>query len=169
MRNPSYFFDASPERALINPDNLHILVDHVKCAAFELPFTTVEEFGRHDVQEVLGVLEESGFVHRAAARRRAPDGDEASGSGRTSRIPADAVSLRSISSDNFVVVDTTHGADVIGETELHERAVDAAREGDLHRRGQRCIRWRGSISRGARRTCGRSTATTTPTRSRTRR
>ena len=39
VRNPSYFFDASPEHALINPDNLHILLDHVKCAAFELPFT----------------------------------------------------------------------------------------------------------------------------------
>ena len=41
IRNPSYFFEASPERALIDPDNLHVLVDHVKCAAFELPFTSV--------------------------------------------------------------------------------------------------------------------------------
>src|SRR6185437_11950284 len=65
VRNPSYFFDASPEHALINPDNLHVLVDHVKCAAFELPFTTAERFGRHDVQEVLAILEESGFVHRS--------------------------------------------------------------------------------------------------------
>ena len=64
VRHPSYFFDASPEHALINPDNLHIFVDHVKCAAFELPFTTAESFGRHDVQEVLGVLQENGFVHR---------------------------------------------------------------------------------------------------------
>src|SRR5207248_912941 len=31
VRNPAYFFDASPERALIDPDNLHILVDHIKC------------------------------------------------------------------------------------------------------------------------------------------
>src|SRR5712692_3073355 len=46
VRNPSYFFDASPERALIDPDNLHILVDHVKCASFELPFTLDEQFGR---------------------------------------------------------------------------------------------------------------------------
>jgi DEAD/DEAH box helicase domain-containing protein len=38
VRNPDYFFDASPEHALVNPDNLHILLDHVKCAAFELPF-----------------------------------------------------------------------------------------------------------------------------------
>ena len=67
VRHPSYFFDASPERALVNPDNLHILVDHVKCAAFELPFSTTEQFGRHDVQEVLGILEESGFVHRLAS------------------------------------------------------------------------------------------------------
>src|SRR5262249_54341893 len=56
VRNPGYFFDASPERALIDPDNLHILVDHVKCAAFELPFTGNEEFGRHDLQAVLGIL-----------------------------------------------------------------------------------------------------------------
>ena len=54
VRNPSYFFDASPERALIDPDNLHILVDHVKCAAFELPFTGSEAFGTPRRQEILG-------------------------------------------------------------------------------------------------------------------
>src|SRR5256885_5408462 len=64
VRNPSYFFDASPERALIDPDNLHILVDHIKCAAFELPFGTNDAFGRHDVQEILGILAEQGLVHR---------------------------------------------------------------------------------------------------------
>ena len=68
VRHPSYFFDASPEHALINPDNLHILVEHVKCAAFELPFSTVEQYGRHDVQDVLAVLQESGFVHCDSAR-----------------------------------------------------------------------------------------------------
>src|SRR5256714_1543826 len=66
VRNPSYFFGAPPEHALINPDTLHILVDHVKCAAFELPFTTAEEYGKQNVQEVLGILEESGLVHRTA-------------------------------------------------------------------------------------------------------
>jgi DEAD/DEAH box helicase domain-containing protein len=126
VRNPSYFFDAPPEHALINPDNLHILVDHVKCAAFELPFTTSEQYGRHDVQEVLGVLEESGFVHRTDGA----DGDDGAWQWTNESYPADAVSLRSISSDNFVVVDTTHGADVIGETSftsgpstLHEKAI----------------------------------------------
>ena len=119
-RHPSFFFDASPEHALINPDNLHILVDHVKCAAFELPFTTSEQYGCHDVQEVLRVLSENGLVHLTGA-----DWQWTSES-----YPADAVSLRSISSDNFVVVDTTRGADVIGETSftsgpatLHEKAI----------------------------------------------
>ncbi len=126
VRNPAYFFDAPPEHALINPDNLHILVDHVKCAAFELPFTTTEQYGPHDVQEVLGILAENGLVHRT----------EAGGAGEgawqwtSESYPADAVSLRSISSDNFVVVDTTRGSDVIGETSftsgpptLHEKAI----------------------------------------------
>src|SRR5204862_3209230 len=64
VRNPAYFFDASPERALIDPDNLHILVDHIKCGAFELPFGGGEQFGKHDVQEILGVLAEQGLVYR---------------------------------------------------------------------------------------------------------
>src|SRR5207253_3172009 len=67
VRNPSYFFDGSPERALIDPDNLHILVDHIKCAAFELPFKGMEVFGRHDVQDILGVLAEKGLVHKNPA------------------------------------------------------------------------------------------------------
>ena len=124
VRNPSYFFEAAPEHALVNPDNLHILVDHVKCAAFELPFTTSEEYGKQDVQAVLGVLEENGFVHRTEA------GADAIWQWTNESYPADAVSLRSISSDNFVVVDTTSGADVIGETSfssgpstLHEQAI----------------------------------------------
>jgi len=121
VRNPSYFFDASPEHALINPDNLHILLDHVKCAAFELPFGTDERFSDEvDLQAVLSVLAEEGFVHLA-------DGQW---NWTNESYPADAVSLRSVSSDNFVVVDCTNGERVIGETDftsgpatLHEKAI----------------------------------------------
>jgi DEAD/DEAH box helicase domain-containing protein len=120
VRNPSYFFDASPERALIDPDNLHILVDHIKCAAFELPFTTAEAFGKHDVQDILGLLAEQGLVHRADTQY----------TWTNESYPADAVSLRSISSDNFVIVDTTREPRVIGETDftsgpatLHAKAI----------------------------------------------
>jgi DEAD/DEAH box helicase domain-containing protein len=122
VRNPSYFFDASPEHGLIDPDNLHILVDHIKCAAFELPFQAGEAFGRHDVQEVLGVLAEQGLVHQSE-----PGG---AWTWTSDSYPADAVSLRSVSSDNFVVVDTTDETRVIGETDftsgpstLHPKAI----------------------------------------------
>ena len=133
VRHPSYFFDASPEHALINPDNLHILVDHVKCAAFELPFTTSEQYGTVDVQEVLGVLAESGLLHRLddpSADGPVPSEAEGQWQWTNESYPADAVSLRSISSDNFVIVDTTRGANVIAETSftsgpptLHEKAI----------------------------------------------
>jgi DEAD/DEAH box helicase domain-containing protein len=100
----------------------------VKCAAFELPFTAAESYGRHDVQDVLGVLAESGLVHFSG------EGAASSGEGQwqwtSESYPADAVSLRAISSDNFVVVDLTRGSDVIGETSftsgpstLHEKAI----------------------------------------------
>jgi DEAD/DEAH box helicase domain-containing protein len=124
-RHPSFFFDASPEHALINPDNLHILVDHVKCAAFELPFTTEESYGQVNVQDVLTVLQESGLVHRSGA-------EDAEGQWHwtSESYPANAVSLRSVSSDNFVITDHTSGARVIGETDftsalstLHPKAI----------------------------------------------
>jgi len=128
VRNPSYFFDASPERALIDPDNLHILVDHIKCAAFELPFTADERFGKHDVQEILGILSEQGLVHKS---------DDV-WTWTNESYPADAVSLRSVSSDNFVVVDTTYETRIIGETDftsgpstLHPKAIYLV-EGQLY-------------------------------------
>ena len=119
-RNPDYFFDASPEHALVNPDNLHILLAHVKCAAFELPFTTTETFGTFNVQEMLQILSEEQFVQLA--------GDQWQWTHES--YPADAVSLRSVTSDNFIIVDLTNGERVIGETDftsgpsvLHEKAI----------------------------------------------
>ena len=130
VRHPSYFFDRSPERALIDPDNLHILVDHIKCAAFELPFTPGEAFGRHDLQEILGVLAEQGLVHRSGGPVDPDQPDLSQWTWTSESYPADAVSLRSVSSDNFVIVDTTHDARVIGETDftsgpstLHPKAI----------------------------------------------
>jgi len=124
-RHPSFFFDASPEHALVNPDNLHILVDHVKCAAFELPFTTEESYGQVNVQDVLGLLQESGLVHRSG-----PEDGEGQWHWTSESYPANAVSLRSVSSDNFVITDHTSGSKVIGETDftsalstLHPKAI----------------------------------------------
>ncbi|MGA2185438.1 MAG: DEAD/DEAH box helicase [Bryobacteraceae bacterium] len=121
VEHPEYFFERSPEHACINPDNLEILMNHLKCAAFELPIRDGEKFGPHDVAELCRFLDEdTGLLHHSAG----------SWHWTSDTYPADAVSLRSISSDNFVVVDITGDHQIIGEvsfpmalTTLHERAI----------------------------------------------
>lgn len=120
VNHPDYFFSKNPEKALINPDNLSILVSHIECAAFELPFTEGEKFGRMEIGEILKFLEDEKLVHHSKDKWF-----------WTSDVyPADGVSLRSISSDNFVIVDTSEKAKVIAEvdfssalTTLHPKAI----------------------------------------------
>jgi DEAD/DEAH box helicase domain-containing protein len=120
VEHPDYFFGRSPEHAFINPDNLEILLSHLKCAAFELPIRDGEKFGAHDTAEICRFLEETGFVHHSADAWH----------WTSDTYPADATSLRSITSDNFVVIDITGEANVIAEvsfptalTTLHEKAI----------------------------------------------
>jgi DEAD/DEAH box helicase domain-containing protein len=120
VEHPEYFFESSPEQANINPDNLEILLSHLKCAAFELPIRQDETFGRHSLAQLCGFLEEMGFLHKSAGCWH----------WTSETYPTDAVNLRSVSSDNFVVVDITREHRVIAEvafpaalTELHEKAI----------------------------------------------
>ena len=118
--HPEYFLDQSPESGLINPENIHILISHLKCATFELPFEEDELFGGHDVGEILEYLSERGVIHKAGQKWH----------WTSESYPADDISLRSISSDNFIVVETTEEARIIGEVDyssafstLHEKAI----------------------------------------------
>jgi DEAD/DEAH box helicase domain-containing protein len=120
IEHPDYFFGQSPEHAHINPNNLEILLNHVKCAAFELPIRDGEKFGMHDTGELCRFLEELKLLHHSAGAWH----------WTSDTYPADAISLRSITSDNFVVVDTTGEPKVIAEvdfpsalTTLHEKAI----------------------------------------------
>ena len=78
VEHPDYFFGRSPEHAYINPDNLEILLSHLKCAAFELPIRDGEKFGPHDTARAVPV---SRRVRLPAPLRPAP------GTGRQIRIP----------------------------------------------------------------------------------
>jgi DEAD/DEAH box helicase domain-containing protein len=97
VENPDYFFSRSPEHCRINPDNLLILLHHLKSAAFELPFEKGEHFGSENLEELLNYLEEKGVLHRVDDRWH----------WTAESYPADEVSLRSINPENVVVVDTT--------------------------------------------------------------
>ncbi len=64
--HPEYFFERSPEQALINPDHLLILLEHLRCAMFELPFQKGEGFGgisAQTVEEYLNFLVENNEAH----------------------------------------------------------------------------------------------------------
>ena len=64
--HPEYFFGRSPEQALVNPDHLLILLEHLRCAMFELPFQKGEGFGRltgSEVEEFLNFLVENREAH----------------------------------------------------------------------------------------------------------
>jgi len=124
VHHPEYFFCSSPEHAHIQPNNLEILLNHLKCAAFELPISPEERFGDVDLPELCNRLVEVGFMHSSGGKWHwIQEG-----------YPADTVSLRSVSSDNFVIIDTdgrSHGQpEVIGEidfssalTTVHPKAI----------------------------------------------
>jgi len=120
VEHPEYMFERSPEHAYVNPDNLEVLLSHLKCAAFELPLRDGEKFGPHDTTDLCAFLAEAGLLHLSGE----------SWHWTSDSYPADSVSLRSVSSDNFVVVDITDEAKIIGEvsftsalTTLHEKAI----------------------------------------------
>jgi DEAD/DEAH box helicase domain-containing protein len=128
VQHPDYFFGRSPEHAYVQPDNLEILVNHLKCAAFELPLASEERFGDVDLPALCERMSEAGFLHRSGGNWHWVQ----------QAYPADTVSLRSVTSDNFVIIDTTGGApgeedgepEVIGEvdfssalTTVHPKAI----------------------------------------------
>ncbi|MCF6408175.1 DEAD/DEAH box helicase [Pseudalkalibacillus salsuginis] len=122
IQNPEYFFNRNPETARINPDNLIILVDHLKCAAYELPFKNGDTFGGVEIDDIMYFLTEEGILHEQGNRWY----------WMNDSFPAHNISLRSASQENVVIIDQTDVANVkvIGEmdrfssmTLLHEEAI----------------------------------------------
>ncbi|HWF39719.1 MAG TPA: DEAD/DEAH box helicase [Candidatus Acidoferrales bacterium] len=124
VQHPDYFFGRSPEHAYVQSDNLEILVNHLKCAAFELPLSPDEKFGSVDLSALCVRLEEAGYLHRSGGNWHWVQ----------QAYPADTVSLRAVTSDNFVIIeingDGPNDAEVIGEvdftsalTTVHPKAI----------------------------------------------
>ena len=121
--HPEYFMSQSPEHALLHPDNLYILLSHVKCAAYELPFEDGEQFGNvKDTQQFLEFLTEGGILRHVGKRYH----------WSAEEFPASEINLRSATTENFVIIDISDAAHhrVIGEMDrftvpmlLHENAI----------------------------------------------
>ena len=122
VEHPEFLLSSPPEEARLDPDNVHVLLGHLKAACFELPFEPGERFGPADAEPLLAFLAEEGLVRQA-------------GDGRwywsNENFPASSVSLRSAAEENVVIIDTTPARPrVIGEIDIfaaqtlvHEDAI----------------------------------------------
>ena len=123
MRHPEYFFGSTPEEARVNPDNLYILLNHLKCAAYELPFAEGELFaGLPSTGEMLRYLAEEHILQLAGGRYH----------WSAEEFPQIGVDLRSAYDQNFLIIDITRPEKrvVIGEMDrftvpmlLHQYAI----------------------------------------------
>ena len=109
-RNPDYFFRRNPEHALINPDNLLILLKHLQCAAFEIPFGNNEAYGGlspTQVTEILSLLHKSGVLHKSK--------DQFFWMG--DHYPSAEISLRSAAAQPIILQDQSNTNRIIGEVD----------------------------------------------------
>ncbi len=122
VEHPEYFFARNPEHARIQPDNVLIAAEHIKCATYELPFAQGEGFGRMPadlVGRILDFLASHRVVHQGGERYH----------WMSDAFPAGGVHLRAIPGENFVVIDVDKDR-AIAEvdfrstpTTLHEHAI----------------------------------------------
>jgi DEAD/DEAH box helicase domain-containing protein len=122
VHHPEFMLGSSPEEARCDPDNLHVLLAHLRAATFELPFEPGEMFGPAPADDLLAFLGEEGHVRQA-------------GDGRwywsSENFPASEISMRAAAPENVVIIDTTPDRPrVLGEVDLfsaqvlvHERAI----------------------------------------------
>jgi DEAD/DEAH box helicase domain-containing protein len=122
VEHPEFLLASPPEEARLDPDNLHVLLGHLKAACFELPFEPGERFGPTEAEPLLAFLAEEGHVRRAGDDRWYWSSDN---------FPASSVSLRAAAEENVVIIDTTPDRPrVIGEIDIfaaqtlvHEDAI----------------------------------------------
>ncbi|MGD9486849.1 MAG: DEAD/DEAH box helicase [Calditrichaceae bacterium] len=108
IEHPDYFFQKNPETAQIDGDNLPILMSHLKCSAFELPFNEKERFADDITTHLLDFLTEERVLRKTNGKYF----------WMSEIYPADEVGLRSASSENVVIIDTSDQNRVIGEIDL---------------------------------------------------
>ncbi|MFT3805360.1 DEAD/DEAH box helicase [Arenimonas sp.] len=122
VRNPEFFSGSPPEHARLHADQPLILLDHIRCAAFELPFLRGETFGQVDAAPYLELLGETDVVHREAERWE----------WIADSYPANAVGLRSVADGNFLVVDRGEGRQTILAEVDYSAAALTLYEGAIH-------------------------------------
>ncbi len=120
--HPQYLFEASPEEARLDPENIHVLLAHLRAAAFELPFDPGDHFGSAPADDLLAFLAEEGHVRQA---------DDGRWYWASENFPASEIDLRVAAPENVLIIDTgPERPRVLGEVDLfaarvlvHEKAI----------------------------------------------
>jgi DEAD/DEAH box helicase domain-containing protein len=131
VEHPEFLLESPPEEARLDPDNVHVLLGHLKAACFELPFEPGERFGPAEAEPLLAFLGEEGLVRRAGDDRWYWSSEN---------FPASSVSLRAAAEENVVIIDTTPDRPrVIGEIDIfaaqtlvHEDAIYMHESAQFH-------------------------------------
>ena len=120
--HPEYLFETTPEEARLDPENVHVLLAHLRAATFELPFSPDERFGAAPADDLLAFLAEEGHVRRA---------DDGRWYWASENFPASEIHLRVAAPENVLIIDTgPERPRVLGEVDLfaarvlvHEKAI----------------------------------------------
>lgn len=111
VAHPEYLLDGTPEEARLDPENLHVLLAHLRAATFELPFDAGEVFGPGPADDLLAFLAEEGHVRRA---------DDGRWYWASENFPAAEISLRSAAEENVIIIDRAGDRpQVIGEIDIY--------------------------------------------------
>ncbi|MGH8597309.1 MAG: DEAD/DEAH box helicase, partial [Gammaproteobacteria bacterium] len=120
MTHPDYFFGASPEHGILNPDNIAILAGHLKCALHELPMEDAESFGAHHPAALLDHFESENIARHAGGKTY----------WSAAAYPAEEVSLRTATPQNFIVHNKSDEGRALAEIDydsaqelIHEQAI----------------------------------------------
>jgi len=113
--NPKWLLDAPSEVARIDASNPYIQVNHIRCAAFELPFEKGEKFAGRDIDEILEYLARHGVLVLSG------EDDEERYYWQSDSYPAADVSLRSATGETYEIIDISDARRVrlIGTMDKH--------------------------------------------------
>ena len=140
-RHPEYIIDQNPENALIDPDNLSILTQHVLCASFELPFSANEPFGQVDpylLRSILAFYKEQAILNLQNDKYYFVSDDYPSASVSLRSSTPKVISLKLGTAQNYQLIGEIDAASASwfvhpGAIYLHDAGVFEVQELDIEK------------------------------------
>ncbi len=130
--NGNWLLNSNPEMPRINTKNPYILIKHIVCSAFELPFQEGELFGKKDITKILNYLAKNKILNKMSE-----NGITKYYSFKDS-FPAGKLSLRSTTSKVYTIYDisTPKKLRAIGSISKHTAPITVHPEAVYFHKGK---------------------------------